>query len=279
MREFDVQLLTDAVRRMAAQSNQILSPDVYAGLVRARESEDGLTAQSILDDILRNADLAAGKAMPICQDTGMALVFLQVGRDIHFQGDPYEAIQEGVRQAYEENYLRKSIVKDPLRRINTGDNTPAMIYTELIAGNQVKVSFAAKGFGSENMSQLAMLKPADGVEGVKRFILKAAREAGPNACPPIVIGVGIGGNFDKSALLAKQALMRPLDVRNCDPFYAALEDELLEQVNNSGIGPMGLGGRTSALAVSIEVLPTHIAGLPVAVNINCHATRHAEEVL
>ncbi|HZW98158.1 MAG: fumarate hydratase [Clostridiaceae bacterium] len=279
MREFDVQLLTAAVRKMAAHSNQVLPFDVKAGLIEARESEDGLTAQSILDDILENADLAAKKAMPICQDTGMALVFLQVGLDIHFQGDPYEAIQEGIRQAYEENYLRKSIVRDPLRRINTADNTPAMIYTELTAGDQVKVSFAAKGFGSENMSRLAMLKPADGIEGVKQFILKTAREAGPNACPPIVIGVGIGGNFDKSALLAKQALMRPLDVRNGDPFYAKLEEDLLEQVNNSGIGPMGLGGRTSALAVAIEVLPTHIAGLPVAVNISCHATRHAEEVL
>lgn len=279
MREFDVQLLTAAVSRMAAHSNQVLPPDVHAGLKKARESEDGLTAQSILDDILENADLASEKAVPICQDTGMALVFLQVGLDIHFQGDPYEAIQAGIRQAYEENYLRKSIVSDPLRRINTGDNTPLMIYTELVPGDRVKVSFAAKGFGSENMSQLAMLKPADGIEGVKNFILKVAREAGPNACPPIVIGVGIGGNFDKSTLLAKQALMRPLDTRNADPFYAELEKELLELINRSGIGPMGLGGHTTALAVAIEVMPTHIAGLPVAVNINCHATRHATEVL
>lgn len=209
----------------------------------------------------------------------MVQVHLRIGREVHFPGDPYAAIQEGVRQAYTENYLRKSIVADPLRRINTGDNTPAMIYTELIPGDQVQVSLSVKGFGSENMSRLAMLRPADGVEGVIGFVLQTVREAGPNPCPPIVVGVGIGGNFDKVAYLAKLALLRPLTQRHPDPYYAELEIELLRQINELGLGPMGLGGRSTALGAAIETLPTHIAGLPVAVNISCHATRHLEEVL
>ena len=227
MREFDPKLLTAAVRRMAAQSCTVLPPDVYRSLQEARKSEDGETAKSILDDLLANADLAAAKKIPICQDTGMALIFLRVGLDVHFQSDPYEAVQQGVREAYINNYLRKSIVGDPLRRVNTGDNTPAMIYTELVPGDKVEVIFTAKGFGSENMSQLAMLRPADGIEGIKRFVLKTVKEAGPNPCPPIIVGVGIGGNFDKAALISKLALLRPLDQANSDPFYAQLEKELL----------------------------------------------------
>lgn len=279
MREFDVKLLTAAVRRMAYESCIILPLDIHAQLKLARAGEDGITARSILDDLLENAALAQEKSVPICQDTGMVQIHLRIGREVHFQGDPYAAIQEGVRQAYTENYLRKSIVADPLRRINTGDNTPAMIYTELIPGDQVQVSLSVKGFGSENMSRLAMLRPADGVEGVIEFVLRTVRDAGPNPCPPIVVGVGIGGNFDKVAYLAKLALLRPLAHRHPDPYYAELEIEMLRQINELGLGPMGLGGRSTALGVAIETLPTHIAGLPVAVNISCHATRHLEEVL
>ncbi len=279
MREFDVKLLTAAVRRMAYASCIILPSDIHARLELARAGEDGSTARSILDDLLENAALAQEKSIPICQDTGMVQVHLRIGREVHFQGDPYAAIQEGVGQAYTENYLRKSIVADPLRRINTGDNTPAMIYTELIPGDQVQVSLSVKGFGSENMSRLAMLRPADGVEGVIEFVLRTVRDAGPNPCPPIVVGVGIGGNFDKVAYLAKLALLRPLAQRHPDPYYAELEIEILRQINELGLGPMGLGGRSTALGVAIETLPTHIAGLPVAVNISCHATRHMEEVL
>lgn len=279
MREFDLKSLTAAVRRMAYESCIILPSDIHAQLELARAGEDGSTARSILDDLLENAALAQEKSIPICQDTGMVQVHLRIGREVHFPGDPYAAIQEGVRQAYTENYLRKSIVADPLRRINTGDNTPAMIYTELIPGDQVQVSLSVKGFGSENMSRLAMLRPADGVEGVIGFVLQTVREAGPNPCPPIVVGVGIGGNFDKVAYLAKLALLRPLTQRHPDPYYAELEIELLRQINELGLGPMGLGGRSTALGAAIETLPTHIAGLPVAVNISCHATRHLEEVL
>lgn len=279
MREFDLKSLTAAVRRMAYESCIILPSDIHAQLELARAGEDGSTARSILDDLLENAALAQEKSIPICQDTGMVQVHLRIGREVHFPGDPYAAIQEGVRQAYTENYLRKSIVADPLRRINTGDNTPAMIYTELIPGDQVQVSLSVKGFGSENMSRLAMLRPADGVEGVIGFVLQTVREAGPNPCPPIVVGVGIGGNFDKVAYLAKLALLRPLTQRHPDPYYAELEIELLRQINELGLGPMGLGGRSTALGAAIETLPTHIAGLPVVVNISCHATRHLEEVL
>lgn len=208
----------------------------------------------------------------------MACVFLEIGQEVHINGDLRTAVDEGVRQGYSQ-YLRKSVVRDPLDRVNTGDNTPAMLYTELVPGDGLKITVAPKGFGSENMSQIRMLKPSDGLQGVKDFILKVVEDAGPNPCPPIVVGVGLGGTFDKAALLAKKALMRPLNVRSEDPFYRALEEELLEKINGLGIGPQGFGGRTTALAVNIETLPTHIAGLPVAVNINCHVTRHKTEVL
>ena len=208
----------------------------------------------------------------------MACVFLEIGQEVHIRGDLRAAVDEGVRQGYSQ-YLRKSVVRDPLDRVNTGDNTPAMLYTELVPGDGLKITVAPKGFGSENMSQIRMLKPSDGLQGVKDFILKVVEDAGPNPCPPIVVGVGLGGTFDKAALLAKKALMRPLNVRSEDPFYRALEEKLLEKINGLGIGPQGFGGRTTALAVNIETLPTHIAGLPVAVNINCHVTRHKTEVL
>ncbi|MEG2018641.1 MAG: fumarate hydratase, partial [Clostridium sp.] len=216
----------------------------------------------------------------MCQDTGVTCVFLEIGQDVHFTGGSIEeAINEGIRRGYNEGFLRKSVVKDPLDRINTKDNTPGMIYYDIVPGDKVKITVAPKGFGSENMSQSKMLKPSDGLQGVKDFVLKVVKEAGPNPCPPIIVGIGIGGTFDKAATIAKKSLIRPLEVRNSNPFYANLEEELLNEINNLGIGPQGFGGRTTALAVNIETFPTHIAGLPVAVNINCHATRHAEAVL
>ncbi len=277
MRELNAAAITDAVARMCIRANTVLPEDVKAAIVSARQAEDWPVAQDVLDRIIENYSI--GQGIPICQDTGMACVFLKIGQEVHITGDLTAAVNEGVRRGYAEGYLRKSVVRDPLDRVNTGDNTPAMLYTELVPGDRVEITVAPKGFGSENMSRIAMLKPSDGLEGVKRFIVDAVEQAGPNPCPPIVVGVGIGGTFDKCALLAKQALLRPLGSHNDAPFYAALEDELLEKVNSLGIGPQGFGGRTTALAVNIETLPTHIAGLPCAVNINCHVTRHVKEVL
>ena len=236
-------------------------------------------AKEILDRIIENYQIADEANVPVCQDTGVACVFLKVGQDVHITGDITDAVNEGVRQGYAEGYLRKSVVGDPLERVNTGDNTPAMLYTELVPGDKIEITVAPKGFGSENMSQIKMLRPSDGVDGVKRFVVQAVEEAGPNPCPPIVVGVGIGGTFDKAAYLAKKALLRNVDETNEDPFYAKLEAELLAEINRLGIGPQGFGGKTTALAVTIETYPTHIAGLPVAVNINCHVTRHKTEVL
>jgi len=236
-------------------------------------------AQEILERIIENYQIADRQNAPICQDTGVACVFLKIGQDVHVTGSIEDAVNEGVRRGYAEGYLRKSVVRDPLDRVNTGDNTPAFIYYELVPGDSLEITVAPKGFGSENMSGLKMLKPSDGLQGVKDFVLKVVEEAGPNPCPPIVVGVGVGGTFDKAALLAKKALMRSTDVRNPKPFYAQLEQELLEAINALGIGPQGFGGKTTALAVNIEEAPTHIAGLPVAVNINCHVTRHKTEVL
>ena len=277
MRELNAAAITDAVARMCVRANTVLPEDVKSAILAARQAEDWPVARDVLDRIIENYSI--GRGIPICQDTGMACVFLKVGQEVHITGDLTAAVNEGVRRGYTEGYLRKSVVRDPLDRVNTGDNTPAMVYTELVPGDRVEITVAPKGFGSENMSRIAMLKPSDGLEGVKRFIVDAAEQAGPNPCPPIVVGVGIGGTFDKCALLAKQALLRPLGSHNDNPFYAALEDELLEKINSLGIGPQGFGGRTTALAVNIETLPTHIAGLPCAVNINCHVTRHVKEVL
>lgn len=280
MREIQVEKVTEVVRQLCIDANHYLGEDVKNKLVQARANEDWDIAKGILDQIIENANIAKNENMPMCQDTGVTCVFLEIGQDVHFVGGNLEeAINEGIRRGYNEGFLRKSVVKDPLDRVNTKDNTPGMIYYDIVPGDKVKITIAPKGFGSENMSQLKMLKPSDGVQGVKDFVLKVVKEAGPNPCPPIIVGIGIGGTFDKAANLAKKSLIRPVEVRNSNPYYAELEEELLEAINNLGIGPQGFGGRTTALAVNIETYPTHIAGLPVAVNINCHATRHAEAEL
>ena len=279
MREIDAGRITEVVRRLCIEANCHLPQDMKNQIEACRAREGWAPAKEILDRIVDNYRAADSGNVPICQDTGMACVFLKVGQEVHVAGDIAGAVNEGVRQGYGEGYLRKSVVRDPLDRVNTGDNTPAMIYYELVPGDRLEITVAPKGFGSENMSQIKMLKPSDGLQGVKDFVVKVVEEAGPNPCPPIVVGVGIGGTFDKAAYLAKRALMRSVDSRNAVPFYAQLEEELLESVNALGIGPQGFGGRTTALAVNIEQCPTHIAGLPVAVNINCHVTRHMTEVL
>lgn len=277
MREISAAAIADAVARLSIRANTCLPGDVKAAIAGARRQEDWPPAREILDRIIENGEIGGG--WPICQDTGMACVFLEVGQDAHIAGGLAQAVDEGVRRGYAEGCLRKSVVSDPLERVNSGDNTPAMLYTELVPGDRVRVTVAPKGFGSENMSRIAMLKPSDGVEGVRRFILDTVEQAGPNPCPPIVVGVGIGGTFDKCALLAKKALLRDMGAPSPQPFYAGLERELLDKINALGIGPQGFGGRTTALAVHIETMPTHIAGLPCAVNINCHVARHASEVL
>lgn len=277
MRELNSMAITEAVARLCVQANIRLAGDVKEAIAAARRAEDWPVAQTILDRIIENYSI--GGDTPICQDTGMACVFVEVGQEVHISGGLAEAVNEGVRRGYGEGYLRKSVVRDPIDRVNTGDNTPAMLYTELVPGDQVKITVAPKGFGSENMSRIAMLKPSDGLEGVRAFILETVRLAGPNPCPPIVVGVGIGGTFDKCALLSKRALLRELGQPSPIPFYAGLERELLEEINSLGVGPQGFGGKTTALAVHIETLPTHIAGLPCAVNLNCHVARHASEVL
>ena len=277
MRELSANAITETVARLCITANTLLPQDAKDAITAARRSEPWPVAQEVLDRIIENDSI--GGDIPICQDTGMACVFLEVGQEIHIIGDLSQAVDEGVRRGYTEGYLRKSVVADPLDRVNTGDNTPAMLYTRLVPGNQVKITVAPKGFGSENMSRIAMLKPSDGLAGVKAFVLDTVEQAGPNPCPPIVVGVGIGGTFDKCALLAKQALLREIGSHHPKAFYAALEEELLEKINDTGIGPQGFGGKTTALAVHIETLPTHIAGLPCAVNINCHVARHVSEVL
>lgn len=277
MREIEAKAVTEAVARLCIQANTRLPGDVRDGIAAARAQEDWPPAREILDRIMENGEI--GGALPICQDTGMACVFLEVGQEVHVSGDLTQAVDEGVRRGYAQGYLRKSVVSDPLERANSGDNTPAMLYTELVPGDRLTVTVAPKGFGSENMSRIAMLKPSDGLEVVRRFIVDTVEQAGPNPCPPIVVGVGIGGTFDKCALLAKRALLRELGTLSPLPFYAQLERELLAEINALGIGPQGFGGRTTALAVHIETLPTHIAGLPCAVNLNCHVARHATEVL
>jgi fumarate hydratase subunit alpha len=278
MREVNVSKITETVKKLCIDANYFLSDDMRKRFAEAREKETFPVAQNVIDILMKNADIAANEKMPMCQDTGMAVVFLEIGQDVHVAGGSIEdAVNEGVRQGYEEGYLRKSVVGDPLNgRVNTKDNTPAIIHYDIVPGDDFKITLSPKGFGSENMSQLKMLKPAEGVEGVKNFILKVVKEAGPNACPPIVVGVGIGGTFEKAAFLAKKSLIRSTDERNSDPFYAKLGEELIEEINKLGIGPQGFGGRTTAFAVNIETYATHIAGLPVAVNISCHATRHVE---
>ena len=279
MREIKASAITEVVARLCVEANCHLPADMKRRIEECHKDEKWAQAKEILERIIENYHIADDQNAPICQDTGVACVFLKIGQECHVDGSIEEAVNEGVRRGYTEGYLRKSVVRDPLDRVNTGDNTPAFIYYELVPGDVFEITVAPKGFGSENMSQLKMLKPSDGLQGVKDFVLKVVEEAGPNPCPPIVVGVGVGGTFDKAALLAKKALMRSTDVRNPKPFYAALEAELLDEINALGIGPQGFGGKTTALAVNIEEAPTHIAGLPVAVNINCHVTRHKTEVL
>ena len=275
MRTITAAAITDTVARLCIQANTRLPDDIVAALDRRRKEEPWPLAKETLGLLWDNMELAEQKDLPICQDTGMACVFVELGQDVHIEGDFEQAVHEGVRRGYGEGYLRKSIVGDPLRRVNTGDNTPAAITLRLVPGDGCVITVAPKGFGSENMSRLGMLKPADGAAGVKKYVLDTVRQAGPNPCPPIVLGVGVGGSFDKVAYLAKHALLRPIDQPNADPYYAQLEGELLEEINAMGIGPQGFGGQTTCLGLSIEAAPTHVAGLPVAVNVSCHVTRRA----
>ena len=275
MRTIKTSEITKNIKEMCIEANHYLSSDMDEAMKHAVKTEESELGKKILNQLQDNLKIADEEMIPICQDTGMAVVFLEIGQDVHFEGDLLEdAVNEGVRQGYTEGFLRKSVVKDPLIRENTKDNTPAVIHYFIVAGNQVKITFAPKGFGSENMSRVFMLKPADGIEGVKNAILTAVKDAGPNACPPMVVGVGVGGTFEKCAILAKQALTRPVNEHSTIPYVKDLECEMLEKINQLGIGPGGLGGTTTALAVNINTYPTHIAGLPVAINICCHVNRH-----
>ncbi len=275
MRTIQVQQITEQIKEMCIQVNHYLSEDMEEALRNAQASEKSPLGCQILSQLQENLKIAGEDMIPICQDTGMAVVFLKVGQDVHLEGGSIEdAVNEGVRQGYTEGYLRKSVVKDPLVRENTRDNTPAVIHYEIVPGDKVTITVAPKGFGSENMSRVFMLKPADGIEGVKNAVLTAVKDAGPNACPPMVVGVGIGGTFEKCALMAKQALLRPVGSHSDIPYVKEMEEELLSRINKLGIGPGGLGGTTTALAVNVNTYPTHIAGLPVAVNICCHVNRH-----
>ncbi len=279
MRTVKSETVTAAVRQLCIDANILLPEDVKCAIDRARQEETFPAAKNTLDLLVDNYTLAAREQMAICQDTGLACVFVEIGQDVYIEGDLEEAINEGVRQGYRDGYLRKSVVADPLRRVNTNDNTPRMIYYEIKKGDGLKITVAPKGAGSENMSAVKMLVPADGIEGVKKFVIDTVANAGPNPCPPIIVGVGIGGTFDKAATLAKKALLREATEPNPDPFYAQLEEELLSEINKLGIGPQGFGGKTTALAVNVLAMPTHIASLPVAVNINCHVTRHMSKEL
>lgn len=280
MREVSVSEITKNIREMCIEANHFLSPDMKQVFDEAVSREESPLGKQILNQLEENLRIAGEDMIPICQDTGMAVVFVKAGQEVHFTGGSLtEAVNEGVRQGYVEGFLRKSVVQDPIDRVNTGDNTPAVLHYEIVEGDQVEITVAPKGFGSENMSRVFMLKPADGIEGVKEAILTAVRDAGPNACPPMVVGVGIGGTFEKCALMAKHALTRDLSEESPIPYVRELEKEMLERINGLGIGPGGLGGRITAFAVNIETYPTHIAGLPVAVNICCHVNRHAHRVI
>ena len=280
MKTINVTDVTKAVKRMCMEANFYLGADVLKAFDEALKIEKSPAGISVMEQLIENAEIAKSEQVPMCQDTGFAVFFVELGQDVHITGgNLVDAINEGVRQGYTEGYLRKSIVSDPIKRVNTKDNTPAVIHTEIVPGENLKITIAPKGGGSENMSGLKMLKPSEGINGVKDFVIERVSQAGSNPCPPIVVGVGIGGTFEKAAYLAKKALLRPLGEHNPDPDTAALEKELLEKINNLGIGPQGFGGRVTALAVSVEKHPCHIASLPVAVNINCHAHRHKEVIL
>ena len=280
MRVVESSVITNTVKELCITSNYCLNEDILKALQEGLKKEESETGKIVLENIIENAKIAKEEEMAMCQDTGMAVFFVEVGQDVHITGGSLtEAINEGVRIGYKEGYLRKSVVRDPIERVNTGDNTPAVIHYDIVEGDKIKIIIAPKGFGSENMSGLKMLKPSDGLEGVKKFVIETVDKAGPNPCPPIVVGVGIGGTMEKAAILAKKALLRPVNVRSEIEYVRKLELELLEAINKLGIGPAGLGGTVTALGVNVEVFPTHIAGLPVAVNISCHATRHAEAII
>ena len=280
MRTVQTEIITETIKKMCIEANYSLSSDMVKAMRKAEEKEESVLGKQILAQLQDNLEIAASDMIPICQDTGMAVVFLEVGQDVHFEGGSFEdAVNEGVRRGYTEGFLRKSVVGDPILRENTKDNTPAVIHTRIVEGDRVKITVAPKGFGSENMSRVFMLKPAEGLEGVKNAILTAVKDAGPNACPPLVVGVGIGGTFEKCALMAKKALTREVGKHSDIPYVRKLEEEMLEKINCLGIGPGGLGGTVTALAVNVNTYPTHIAGLPVAVNICCHVNRHTVCVL
>lgn len=280
MRKVDVARISEEVARLCQDSNYYLGEDIIKAFEKGVKEEESPAGKAIFEQLLENAQISREEQVPMCQDTGFAVFFLELGQEVELTGGSLdEAVNAGVKKGYTEGYLRKSIVEDPLRRKNTGDNTPAILHTHIVPGDQVKITIAPKGGGSENMSRVGMLKPADGREGVKQFAINTAVEAGPNPCPPIVVGVGIGGTFEKVAYLAKKALLRPIHMAHPDPYLAELEEEILEGINQSGVGPQGLGGRFTALGVNIEVFPAHIASLPVAVNINCHASRHKSVVI
>lgn len=280
MREVKTEDVSRLIRELCISANCCLNKDIYSSIKEAEKNEASPIGRDILNKLIKNADMAGEKHKPICQDTGMAVVFMEIGQEVHFTGGSLtEAINEGVRQGYRDGFLRKSVVGDPLIRKNTGDNTPAVIHFDIKEGDRVKIKVAPKGFGSENMSRVYMLKPSDGIEGVKNAVIDCIEKAGPNPCPPMVVGVGIGGNFEKCAYLAKKALLRDVNSSSDIEYVAAMEKELLERANRLGIGPQGLGGKTTVLGINIETYPTHIAGLPVAVNISCHVTRHAEAEL
>lgn len=275
MREINVSRITDTLEEMCIEANCVLNSDVENALRSGLECETCDIAKDVLGNILKNSEIAKNEYVPICQDTGMAVVFLKIGQEVHIVGGALsDAVNEGVRRGYENGYLRKSVVADPVRRGNTGDNTPAIIHTEIVEGDCFEITIAPKGFGSENMSAVKMLKPSEGIEGIIDFVVNTVKSAGGNPCPPLVVGVGIGGTFEKVAYLAKSALLRDVDSHNPDPYYAELEDTLLKKINELNIGPQGFGGKTTALGVNVETFPTHIAGMPCAVNINCHVTRH-----
>lgn len=277
MKELDLQRVTDEVERMCIEGNYFIGKEVLDKIKEAYAKEESEVGKNILGQIIENDEIAANEQVPMCQDTGIVVVFLEVGTEVRIPGDIYAAINEGVRRGYEKGYLRKSVVKDPLDRVNTKDNTPAVIHTTLVPGSdKVKIVVAPKGGGSENMSALRMLKPSDGIDGIKKLVVETIKNAGGNPCPPIIVGVGIGGNFEKSAILAKKAVLRDINDKSSSPINAKLEEELLELINKTGVGPLGLGGKTTALAVKVETYPCHIAALPVAININCHAARHKE---
>lgn len=280
MRNVDVKEIIGAVKEMCISSNYNLGKDVLDAFEKSKRSEESSVGRGIIENLIKNAEIAKNNQVPMCQDTGMAVVFVELGQEVQIiGGNITEAINEGVRQGYKEGYLRNSVVEDPLIRKNTGDNTPAIIYYDIVPGNKIKITISPKGFGSENMSKTRMLKPSDGIKGVEDFVVETVSQAGPNPCPPIVVGVGVGGTLDKAAYLAKKALLRPIGNHSNLEHIKKIEKSLLDKINNLGIGPQGLGGNTTALAVNIEVFATHIAGLPVAVNINCHASRHEERII